>query len=144
MPEPGWGDAAAGARQIRKERRQLIKSREEEIAAEKAATEAMEKELIEFLVSEIGFPRLAAVQVVDATTSVKADWAYCPDCRKKVKADFPNYKARLDAVKMIIEHKLGTPRQRQQVEIKVLQKPLHEMSMAEKQEYLHELQQHAG
>jgi hypothetical protein len=120
----------------------LIKKRDEEIAAEKAATEAMEKELVDYLVNEREFPRLAALELVAALSSVKAEWAYCPDCRAKVKADFPNFKARLDAAKMIVEHKVGTPRQRQQIEIKVLQKPLHEMSMAEKQEYLHELQQH--
>jgi hypothetical protein len=41
----------------------------------------------------------------------KSAWAYCPKCREKVKADFPDHSARIKALQLALEHGYGKPGQ---------------------------------
>jgi hypothetical protein len=45
-------------------------------------------------------------EAVDAT---KSAWGYCPKCREKVKADFPDHNGRINALKLALEHGYGKP-----------------------------------
>jgi hypothetical protein len=47
----------------------------------------------------------------EATESTKPMWSYCPSCRKKVQADFPDHTARINALKLALEHGYGKPGQ---------------------------------
>jgi hypothetical protein len=47
----------------------------------------------------------------DAVEADKSAWAYCPKCREKVKADFPDHTARINALKLALEHGYGKPGQ---------------------------------
>ncbi len=47
--------------------------------------------------------------IEDATESTKRAWSYCPKCREKVQADFPDHGARLKALEMWFEQGYGRP-----------------------------------
>jgi hypothetical protein len=47
-------------------------------------------------------------EAVDAT---KAAWGYCPSCKKKVQADFPDNSARIKALQLALDHGYGKPGQ---------------------------------
>jgi hypothetical protein len=56
-------------------------------------------------------PEQIRAALKDAVESVKSAWAYCPKCRGKVKADFPDHTARINALKLALEHGYGKPGQ---------------------------------
>jgi hypothetical protein len=61
-------------------------------------------------------PEQIRAALKDAVESVRSAWAYCPKCREKVKADFPDHTARINALKLALEHGYGKPGQAKQEE----------------------------
>jgi hypothetical protein len=52
----------------------------------------------------------------EATESTKPMWSYCPKCRSKVQADFPDHTARIKALQLALDHGYGKPGQAKQEE----------------------------
>ena len=67
-----------------------------------------------------GFPEAAIELVIYQVSQTEPDWAYCPKCHQKVKADFIDRKAINDGLKLIVDHVVGKPSERKQVDVNVL------------------------
>jgi hypothetical protein len=47
----------------------------------------------------------------EAVDAKRAAWAFCPTCKKKVQADFPDHTARIKALQLALDHGYGKPGQ---------------------------------
>lgn len=48
--------------------------------------------------------------ISEALDATKLKWGYCPKCRSKVQADFPDNRVRFDAAKLLLENMPGKPK----------------------------------
>lgn len=113
---------------------------EDETPEQEESRKAREAQLREELIG-VGFPELLADQCLSLFDSSKLKWAFCPDCRRKVQVEVADTTSQLKAMELALNHVIGKPKERQEIKLTVSQKPLHEMTMAEKQQYLIELKQ---
>ena len=44
-----------------------------------------------------------------ALDSERLTWAHCPDCRRKVRVDYPDFSAQIKAAEMLLEQGYGRP-----------------------------------
>lgn len=58
-------------------------------------------------------------------------WAYCPDCHKKVKIDYPDYKGYRQYLESVMNQVYGPPAERKQVSVTGSIGHFHELSDAE-------------
>ena len=124
----------------RREKQKLIRERDRQIAGEQEDHDAELVAIRDALVkSDLKFNEALAARIVRLLDEKTLDWAYCPDCRRKVHVDKPASSARLKALELIANYLVGKPKERQELEITLQQKPLQEMTLAEKQQYLLEL-----
>lgn len=55
----------------------------------------------------------------DAMGAEKTMWSYCPDCRCKVQADFPDHGARLKAIEVLANQAYGKPQESKVVTVDI-------------------------
>lgn len=58
-------------------------------------------------------------------------WAWCPDCKKKVQVDYPDYKGQAYVVGMLLDQAKGKPVERREVEITVGLRKVEDMTIHE-------------
>lgn len=87
----------------------------------------------------IGFPGAITALVMEQLTQTQPDWGYCPKCRQKVRADFPDRKARVKAIETVLGYVIGKPAERKQVDVTVTTRNVAEMDAAERDQYRQEL-----
>lgn len=138
MPPKGWGDAELMVNQKQAEKAMLKATRELEMQADKVLTDARVVEVKESLV-RAGFPDLLADELLERLSATKLKWAFCPDCRRKVQVDAVDAGQQMKALEMALGYVIGKPKERKELDITVGQKPLEQMTLAEKQAYLLEL-----
>jgi hypothetical protein len=67
-------------------------------------------------------------------TATKAQWSYCPDCRCKVQADFPDFANQAKALQIFADQVYGEPAKTHQVTVdygEVTLEAIHGMTMLE-------------
>lgn len=139
MPPKGWGDAELDAKMRKAERKEVKKEREAAISEEKEM-DAVQRADVHTQLVDSGFPPLLAEELLNRLSVTKLKWAYCPDCRRKVQVDAIDANAQMKALEMALGYLIGKPKERKELDIIIAQKPLSEMSLNEKQSYLHELE----
>ena len=71
-------------------------------------------------------------QIVDGIKDMnKARYALCPDCRRKVQVEFPDFKGQAQALQILMAEGFGKPREQQDVNVSVTLKAIKEMSNEE-------------
>lgn len=58
-------------------------------------------------------------------------WAWCPDCKKKVQVDYPDYKGQGYLISMLLDQAKGKPTERREVDITVGIKRIDTMTLDE-------------
>lgn len=139
MPPKGWGDAAADAKMRKTAKALEVEARKAAQAVDAEVDEAKQAELRTLLVG-MGFPALLADELLERLSGSKLKWAFCPDCRRKVQVDAVDERQSMKALEMALGYTIGKPKERRELDVTVTQKPLVEMTLAEKQQYLAELE----
>ena len=65
----------------------------------------------------LGMPELLVERLLELIDSTGPAWAFCPTCRKRVQADLPVWKYRIEAIKLCLDHTIGKPTERKVVHV---------------------------
>jgi hypothetical protein len=66
--------------------------------------------------------------VEESLSATRLKWSYCPNCRKKVEADFPDLDKRAKFLATLLDQAKGKPAETKQVTVNVAHRMVSELS----------------